>query len=194
MCARPLPATIPFACPEEARRARTGQPDGPDALRRCARPEWAIRDALSEYLWCFDQGLEHDRAFSGVRVSFLLSRIDQLGQKHPPSADELRKRRDTAREALAGGRGDFNAAMDFTSLNKNLDEPEQTLALYDRIKKDEIQPERIRNYLLDHSLDQLLIARRYKEVVATWPPCQGRRAIETLRADQRETAARRASP
>jgi thiol-disulfide isomerase/thioredoxin len=136
-----------------------------DALAQNGRFE----DALSEYLWCFDHGLEHDRAFTGVRVSFLLSKINQLARNHPPARDELRKRRDKAREALEGGRGDFNAAMDFTSLNKNLGEPEQTLALYDRIKKDEIQPARIRNYLMDQSLDPLLMARRYQEVVAFGP-------------------------
>jgi thiol-disulfide isomerase/thioredoxin len=96
-----------------------------DALAQNGRFE----DALSEYLWCFDHGLEHNRAFTGVRGSFLLSRINQLARNHPAAGDELRKRRDNAREALEGRRGDFNAAMDFTSLNRTLKEPEQTLAL-----------------------------------------------------------------
>jgi thiol-disulfide isomerase/thioredoxin len=136
-----------------------------DALAQSGRFE----DALSEYLWCFDHGLEHNRAFTGVRVSFLLSRIDQLARKHPQARDALRKRRDEARGAIEGGRGDFNAAMDFTNLNRTLGEPEQTLALYDRIKKDDIQPAQIRTYLLDQSLDRLLLAKRYKEVVAIGP-------------------------
>ena len=56
--------------------------------------------------------------------------------------------------------------MGFTALNSNLGEPEQTLALYDRIKRDKSQPAMVRQYLLDQALDQLLKAKRYKEVVA----------------------------
>ena len=56
--------------------------------------------------------------------------------------------------------------MDFTALNSNLGEPEQTLVLFDRIKADKSQPSMIRRYIFDQALDQLLKAKRYKEVVA----------------------------
>jgi tetratricopeptide (TPR) repeat protein len=137
-----------------------------DALAQKGRTE----DALSEYLWCFDHGLEHSRAFTGVRLSFLLGRIVQLGRAQPPALDELRKRRDAARVALVGGKADFDAAMGFTALNDNLGEPEQTLALYDRMKGDKSRPERIRQYLFDQSLGQLLKSKRYEEVVALAEP------------------------
>ena len=104
-----------------------------DALAQKGRTE----DALSEYLWCFDHGLEHQPAFTGVRLSFLLSRIVQLGRSHPAALEELRKRRDAARKALEGGKADFKTAMDFTALNQNLGEPGQTLGLYDRLKADQ---------------------------------------------------------
>ena len=133
-----------------------------DALQQKGRTE----DALSEYLWCFDHGLEHRPAFVGVRLSFLLSRITQLGRTHPAALDELRTRRDAARKALESGKGDVKAAMGFTALNVNLGETEQTLALYDRIKADNSQPATVRRYLFDQALDRLLIAKRYKEVVA----------------------------
>jgi hypothetical protein len=35
-------------------------------------------EALAEYLWCFDHGLETDPAFRGVRPSFLLMYIKNL--------------------------------------------------------------------------------------------------------------------
>jgi thiol-disulfide isomerase/thioredoxin len=132
-----------------------------DALAQSGR----VADALSEYLWCFDHGLEHDRAFVGVRLSFLLSRIVQLGRSHPPALDELRKRRDAARAALEGGEADLDAATAFAALNDTLGEPAQTLTVYDRIKGDASQPARVRKYLFERSLGQLLEARRYREVV-----------------------------
>jgi thiol-disulfide isomerase/thioredoxin len=137
-----------------------------DALAQKGR----IEDALSEYLWCFDHGLEHSPAFVGVRVSFLPSRIVQLGQTHPPALDALRTRRDAARKAIEGGTADFQAAMGFAALNDYLGEKDQTLALYDRIKGDGSRPAPIRRFLFDRSLDQLLGARRYKEVVADAEP------------------------
>jgi thiol-disulfide isomerase/thioredoxin len=133
-----------------------------DALAQKGRAD----EALSEFLWCFDHGLEHGPGFTGVRLSFLLSRIVQLGRTHPAALEELRKRRDAARTALEVGKADFHTAMGFTALNSNLGEPEQTLALYDRIKGDKSQPAMVRQYIVDQALDQLLKAKRYKEVVA----------------------------
>jgi thiol-disulfide isomerase/thioredoxin len=133
-----------------------------DALAQKGRTE----DALSEYLWCFDHGLEHGPGFTGVRLSFLLGRIVQLGQSHPAALDELRKRRDAARESLGDGKADSRTAMDFTALNRNLGEPEQTLGLYDRIKGNKSLAPWVRQYLFDESLDPLLKGRRYKEILA----------------------------
>jgi hypothetical protein len=133
-----------------------------DALAQKGRAE----DALSEYLWCFDHGLEHGPGFTGVRLSFLLSRIVQLARTHPAALEDLRKRRDAASKTIEAGKADFATAMGFTALNSNLGEPEQTLALYDRIKGDKSQPVMIRQYLFDQALDQLLKRKRYKEVVA----------------------------
>jgi thiol-disulfide isomerase/thioredoxin len=133
-----------------------------DALAQKGRAD----DALSEYLWCFDHGLEHSRAFTGVRLSFLLGRIVQLGRTHTAALDELRKRRDVAVKKIEAKTADFDTAMGLVALNANLGEPQQTLALYDRIKADKSQPARVRQYLFDQALDQLLKAKRYKEVVA----------------------------
>jgi len=133
-----------------------------DALAQKGRAD----EALSEYLWCFDHGLEHGMGFAGVRLSFLLSKIVQLGRTHPAAHEELRKRRDAAAKAIETRKAIFGTAMEFTALNSNLGEPEQTLVLFDRIKADKSQPSMIRRYLLDQALDQLLKAKRYKEAVA----------------------------
>jgi len=133
-----------------------------DALALKGRAE----DALSEYLWCFDHGLEHGPSFTGVRLSFLLGRVVQLGRTHPAALDELRKRRDAAGKEITASKADFSTAMGFAALNTHLGEPQLTLALFDRIKADNSQPAMIRHYLFDQALDQLLKAKRYKEVVA----------------------------
>jgi thiol-disulfide isomerase/thioredoxin len=133
-----------------------------DALAEKGR----VEDALSEYLWCFDHGLEHGPGFTGVRVSFLLGKVVQLGRTHAPALDELRKRRDAAGKAIEAHKANFDTAMGFTALNSNLGEQEQTLVVYDRIKGDKSQPAGVREYLLHQSLDQLLKAKRYKEIVA----------------------------
>jgi thiol-disulfide isomerase/thioredoxin len=127
-------------------------------------------DALAEYLWCFDHGLDHDRAFVGVRLSFLLARIAQLGLSHPPALDALRTRRDSAAKAIVDGKGSFDQFMSVTSLNGTLQQPEQTLSLYDRIKNDPNQRAFDRQYLLEQSMELLLKARRYKDVVAAGEP------------------------
>jgi thiol-disulfide isomerase/thioredoxin len=132
-----------------------------DALLQKGRTE----DALSEYLWCFDHGLEHSRSYLGVRLSFLLSRIVELGSRHKPALDELRNRRDAARKAIEAGKADLDSAMGFTAINNKLDESDQTLTVFDSIKADKSQPPRIRAYLLDQSLEPLLKAKRYRDVV-----------------------------
>ena len=133
-----------------------------DALAEKGRAE----AALSEYLWCFDHGLEHGPAFTGVRLSFLLGKIVQLGRTHPAALDELRKRRDAAGKKIEARSADFGTAMDFAGLSSQLGEPQQTLALFDRIKADKSQPSMVRQYLFDQALDELLKAKRYKEIVA----------------------------
>jgi thiol-disulfide isomerase/thioredoxin len=137
-----------------------------DALAQKGRAE----DALSEYLWCFDHGLENRPAFTGVRLSFLLGKIVHLGQTHPAALDELRKRRDAAGKKIEARSADFRTAMDFAGLSSQLGEPQQTLALFDRIKADNSQPARVRQYLFDQALDQLLKAKRYKEIAADSDP------------------------
>ena len=132
-----------------------------DALGQKGRAE----DALSEYLWCFDHGLEHGPGFTGVRLSFLLSKIVELSRSNPAAADELRKRRDAAAKRIEAGQADFETAMSFAALNSNLGEVDRTLAMYNRIKADAAQPELVKSFLFDQSLDLLLKAKRYREIV-----------------------------
>lgn len=127
-------------------------------------------EALAEYLWCFDHGLEHDRAFFGVRLSFLLGRIVSLAATHGPAFEALRARRDALRAGVEGGSAGFEDVMAFAALNTQLGDTGLTLEVYDRVKRNDAVPPRNREYLFEQSLDELLAARRYREVVDSVDP------------------------
>jgi thiol-disulfide isomerase/thioredoxin len=93
-------------------------------------------EALTEYLWCFDHGVEHEWSYSAVRVSFLLSDIARLGQKYPPAVKALEDRRDAAEAALFSEKGSSENANDVFALNDSLGAPDRNIAVWDRLKKD----------------------------------------------------------
>jgi len=64
-------------------------------------------EALTEYLWCFDHGLEASPAFVGVRVSFLLMNIKNLAVHYPPAQQALVTRRDESQAKVAAGSTDW---------------------------------------------------------------------------------------
>ena len=165
---------------EEARQALAGQ-DGvtrakaklnkAGANNPMARMEYAralsekgrLADALKEYLWCFDEGNKHDMSFYGVRLSFLLSDISGLGEQYPPALAALRKRRDAARAVLEGNAPDNEAAADFAALNGSLNEPEQTLAMYDALRAKNAPAA---SHLFREVSAQLLEKKRYADLIA----------------------------
>ncbi len=127
-------------------------------------------EALKEYLWCFDEGLKHSPPYAGVRVSFLLGEISDLGRRYPKALDELRKRRDAARDRLAkpGSSGGLMDVMDFASINRELEEGARTLELYDRLRKEQPGSPSL-DMLKRYVFDELLDARRYAEIARDFP-------------------------
>jgi len=90
-------------------------------------------EALKEYLWLFDDGMKREPAFVGVRVSFLLSSIVELGQQYPPAMKALHERRDAAENQLNSGAADAGVTMDFANLNRVLKEENRTPATFDKL-------------------------------------------------------------
>ena len=117
--------------------------------------------ALKEYLWCYDVGMVQVPSYVGVRSSFLLSSIAQLGRNHPPALAALRERRDRAEARMMAETKDRTAAMDFASLNKALGEGARTLAVFDQLPANDPRRAALSNMLFD----QLLEARRYADAV-----------------------------
>jgi thiol-disulfide isomerase/thioredoxin len=118
-------------------------------------------EALAEYLWCFDHGLEASPAFAGVRVSFLLSSIKNLAAHYPPAQQALETRRDGCEAKVAAGSTDFHTIQDLVSLNKTLGQEEKNLAVYDQLPAGSATRKLISPLLTE----QFLEAKRYADVL-----------------------------
>lgn len=113
--------------------------------------------ALKEYLWCYDEGMVRVPSYAGVRNSFLLSSIAQLGHSYPPAVAALREHRDQAEQRMMATPDNRTAAMDFASLNGALNENQRTLTMFDKLPPDDSR----RGGLLVRVYDLLIEARRY---------------------------------
>jgi hypothetical protein len=118
-------------------------------------------EALAEYLWCFDHGLEAGPAFTGVRVSFLLAHIKNLAAHYPPARQALETRRDERQAKMEAGSTDFQTVQELVSLNGALDQKEKNFAVFDRLPAGN----RGRDIILALFADDFLEAKRYADVL-----------------------------
>jgi thiol-disulfide isomerase/thioredoxin len=118
-------------------------------------------EALTEYLWCFDHGLENNPAFSGVRLSFLLSDIKNLAAHYPTAQQALEARRDERQAKVTDGSKDYQTVMDLISLNSTLDQKEKNFAVFDLLPAGSPA----KDYILTLFADQFLEAKRYADVL-----------------------------
>ncbi len=134
------------------------------------------KEALSAFLWCYDHGNKHSVGFVGVRNSYLITDIVRLGRKYPSALEELRKRRDAARERVITEAPEkpslwrmFDAAnadypaMDVAALNRELGEEGKTLELYDKMRKEHSDWPAVEQ-LRRSAFEPLLRKRRYAEI------------------------------
>ena len=122
-------------------------------------------DALTEYLWCFDDGMKQAQSYSGVRVSFLLSSIADLGKHYPPALEALQSRRDSARKILETNPTDSSALGDFAGINHYLGKDQDTLAFFDKLPPQSPA----RTAIGYHVFDLLLEAKRYDDAAVAMP-------------------------
>jgi thiol-disulfide isomerase/thioredoxin len=118
-------------------------------------------EALTEFLWCFDHGLEAGPAFTGVRLSFLLMDIKNLAAHYPPAQQALETRREERQTKVAAGSTDFQTIQDLVSLNKALGQETKNLAVFDQLPADS----KTRNLISRLLTDQFLEAKRYADVL-----------------------------
>lgn len=136
--------------------------------------------ALKEFLWCFDEGMPRVSAYVGVRTSFLLSSIADLGAKYPAALAALRERRDIASQRMLASASDANAAMDFVALNRALKEDQTTLAVFDQLPLDDQR----RQVLASATYDQLILAQRYGDALSGKSYAQMSARFEMMAAER----------
>jgi thiol-disulfide isomerase/thioredoxin len=151
---------------EAVKTAGNDEPMARMALGRSLVEKQKYGEALGEYTWCFDHGLEKNPAFVGVRSSFLLSDIMALSLKYPPARETLEKWRDEREAAVISGVSDGTTVRDVVRLNEVLNQRERNLTLFNRLPPK--SPSRF--ILLENVLDQLLSAKRYEEVLRDADP------------------------
>ena len=117
--------------------------------------------ALKEYLWCFDVGMPRVSGFSGVRRSYVLGEVAKLGETYPAALAALAERRDAAEKRLLASTNDYDAAADFSAINRYLKEDARTLAVYDQLPPDDTR----RRGLGITVYDLLVDAGRYQDAV-----------------------------
>lgn len=132
-----------------------------DAYRELGQDE----AALKEYLWCFDKGEQHAESFHGVRLSFLLSGIEELGRRYSPAMTALLERRQRAEERIVDGSAEYDDIAVFSSINRTLDEDQSTIALYDRVKDAGRLSALTLLAFANRCFDLLVDAKRYKRIV-----------------------------
>lgn len=118
-------------------------------------------EALSEYLWCFDHGVEADAAFVGVRGSFLLMDIKNLAAKYPPARQALETLRDERQARVSGNSADRQTIQDLIALNGALGQDDKNLAVFDQLPAGS----KLRDLISPLLAEQFLKARRYADVL-----------------------------
>lgn len=130
-------------------------------------------EALEHFTWCWKEGNKHGRGFHGVRSSYLLSYIGELGRAYLPARKILYTWRDEAREATRNHKRPnwltslFTTpsmpALDFAALNRQLREEHETLKLYDELAESDPKSEGLKQLRIVTD-DLLRKAKRYAEI------------------------------
>jgi thiol-disulfide isomerase/thioredoxin len=129
-------------------------------------------EALKEYLWLYDDGMKKLPAFAGVRSSYVLMEIKELGKDYPPALAALRERRDAARKRLEAPGFVEDDGRDYSALNWILWETTATMKFFDSLPAGDPR----RHVLGYRVFDELLKSRRYAEAA-------DQRPAERVRAD-----------
>lgn len=131
-----------------------------DELARAGKYE----EALAEYLWCFDEG-KASVGYGGVRLSFLLSDIEELGRKYPAAIKAMEQRRDAAEARVRSGTITFDDLADAVALNEHLGAERRSLALFDDVKEAGPIKGMARMAFFLHLKEQLRQAKRYEDLL-----------------------------
>lgn len=134
-------------------------------------------EALSELLWCFDQGSREAGPFR-LRLTVVLAEIAKLGRVYEPAAQAMRTRRDLRQRMLMAGASEsvpvdqrmplsdlVAMANELAALNAAMEEPQRNLAMFHHLGKQGTVGKELQQALFDDLLDFLLASRSYQDIV-----------------------------
>ncbi len=133
--------------------------------------------ALTEFLWCFDVGMKQAPSYGGVRVSFLLGDIANLGAAYPPALEALRTRRDGDRDLIATDRA---AALEFGAINHYLGEDHMTVDAFEKLPRDGGARQALGYWVFDALLEE----KRYEDAAAAVPADKFMAQFRAMRANK----------
>jgi hypothetical protein len=141
-------------------------------------------EALREFLWCLDVGLKRDGR-SLPLLSVVILEIGELGKQYPEALAALRTRRDQSAARVLASETDFNAVMEFSSLNRAVGESDRNIELFDRLPAGD----RRRRTLAGGAIDSLIESRRYADALEGNPYSSMSSMFEVQIQERPQTAA-----
>ncbi len=134
-------------------------------------------EALSELLWCFDQG-DQDAKLSRVRLTLVLGEIVNLGRQHEPATKALLTRRDLREKSLLSALVDDSQpqqkprrqeliaqAIELSSLNAALGDSQRNVANFHQYGRQGPIGRELQRAIFMDLLDALLAVHSYQEIV-----------------------------
>jgi hypothetical protein len=94
------------------------------------RMEQRYEDALAKHLWLYHQGAKVEPRWAPARVTFAMGDWAHLAAKFPPAMEALKRERDSAEANVKAGKDPVRSFEDFAAINRELDEPGPTTALF----------------------------------------------------------------
>jgi thiol-disulfide isomerase/thioredoxin len=150
-------------------------------------------EALEEYLWLWKNVHKEAPSMSAVRLSFLVSYIQQFAAQHPPAVLAFTKERDALTPMLNERPIDRETLIDWIVLNDMVGDEKATLSFIDEIKT-----EPNANAVLsphEYILTPLLIANgRWADAGAIIDPAREISMIKTIREFEAKRPAMRGMP
>lgn len=155
---------------ERAKKRLAAAPDDPHRRLDVAialGDRGQLAESTTEFLWCWDHGVEHDPSFANTRRTFLVRELMRLARLHPGAGDALVARANATLERLSSCAIPEAELEDFLLLNRELQQEERTLSAYDALGDETEACQRLRARLGPLVIDPLIDARRYVEA-AEW--------------------------
>jgi len=137
---------------QEMERARSFVKDG------------RYEEALKSYMHVFEDGRQCS-PFVGVRLSYCLSEIAELGIVYKPAMEKLVELRNAHEESMRAGSYGVFSLQEWDALNENIDESHQ-IEFYDSLKQDSSKNEALMQAVRCIIWLRLIENKRYTELAA----------------------------